>query len=355
MKITGVRIKRSTTQLKTPFVTSLRRISEIENILITLTTNSGEYGFGGASPTAAITGDTIGSITAGIEYIVEQLSGMDVGNIEALMEKINNSIVGNTSAKAAVDMAVYDLYGKKYSVPLYKILGGYRDQLQTDITISLNSPKQMAEDSIIAVKDGYNSLKIKLGENIHQDLKRMRAIKESIDSSVSLRIDANQGWKPKDAVEIIGLLKADGIVLDFIEQPVMAGDLDGMRFVRERVSIPVIADESVFSPADTLKLIEHNAADGINIKLMKSGGIYNAIKIANIAEAAGLFCMVGSMMESHTGLTAAAHFAASRSVVTETDLDVPLLCIIKPKTGGTEYSGQNITLPNTPGLGITGW
>ena len=157
MKITGVRIKRSTTQLKTPFVTSLRRISEIENILITLTTNSGEYGFGGASPTAAITGDTIGSITAGIEYIVEQLSGMDVGNIEALMEKINNSIVGNTSAKAAVDMAVYDLYGKKYSVPLYKILGGYRDQLQTDITISLNSPKQMAKDSIIAVKDGYKS------------------------------------------------------------------------------------------------------------------------------------------------------------------------------------------------------
>ena len=355
MKITGLKIDRITTRLKRPFVTSLRRLEEIDTILITLTTDTGLSGYGGAAPTAVITGETFGSITAAVEYIVRQLIGKDARDLEQVMEIIDSSMVGNSSAKAAVDMAVYDLYGKAYSAPLYKLLGGYRDHLQTDITISMSDPARMAADSRKAIESGFRTLKIKLGNGSALDMERMKAVRAAAGPDISLRVDANQGWNPKEAVDIIGKMQIEGINPEFIEQPVSARDFEGMRFVRERIPFPLVADESVFSPKDALDLVRLQAVDGFNIKLMKTGGIHNALKIAAIADAAGLFCMVGSMMESHTGLTAAAHFAASRSVVTEIDLDVPLLCSTRAERGGTEYSGSAIRLPDGPGLGITGW
>jgi len=354
MLITGVKISRMSTGLKRPFKTALRTLESIENILIEITTDSDKTGYGGAAPTAVITGDTAGSITEGIQFIIDRIVGLDIRNLEIIMQKINGSMAGNTSAKAAVDMAIYDLYGKFYSAPVYRLLGGFRNTLVTDLTISLNSPEEMAEESMEAVRQGVKILKIKVGGNTEMDLARIKAVREAAGSDVRLRIDANQGWKPKEAVEIVNLMQNEGIGLDFVEQPVGADDFEGMRYVRERVTVPVIADESVFSPADALRIVNMGAADGINIKLMKSGGIYNAVKIADIAETAGLFCMVGSMMESHAGLTAAAHLAAARAVVREVDLDVPLLCSEKKEKGGTEYHGTVIKLPEAPGLGISG-
>jgi len=353
MLITEIKTSKITTGLKRPFKTALRTLDYIESILIEINTDSGIKGYGGAAPTEVITGDTEASIIKGIQIIADNITGFDISNMEIIMEKINNSMIRNSSPKAAVDMAVYDLYGKLYKVPVYKLLGGFRNTLVTDLTISLNSPGQMAKDSIDAVAQGIKTLKVKLGDNAETDLARMKAIREALGPDIRLRVDANQGWQPKEAVELVNQMQREGVDLDFVEQPVAAENFEGMRFVKDRVSIPVIADESVFSPADALRLVNLKAADGINIKLMKSGGIYNAVKIADIAEAAGLFCMVGSMMESHAGLTAAAHFAASRSIIKEVDLDVPLLCSEKPERGGTEYNGTTITLPESPGLGIS--
>ncbi len=354
MLITGIKAGRINTGLKRPFKTSLRTLESIESILIEIDTDSGNIGYGGAAPTAVITGDTTGSIIDGVQIIADRIIGLDITNLEIIMQKINSSMVGNTSAKAAVDMAVYDLYGKLYSAPLYKLLGGFRNTFVTDLTISLNSPGEMAEASIDAVRQGVKILKVKVGDDAGTDLSRMKAIREAVGPDIKLRIDANQGWQAKEAVEVIRQMQNEGIGLDFVEQPVAAKDFEGMCYVKNRVSIPVIADESVFSPSDALRLVNMKAADGINIKLMKSGGIYNAVKIADIAETAGLFCMVGSMMESHVGLTAAAHFAASRSVIKEVDLDVPLLCSEKKEICGSEYNGTAITLTDSPGLGISG-
>jgi L-Ala-D/L-Glu epimerase / N-acetyl-D-glutamate racemase len=352
MIISDIKTGKITTSLKRPFKTSLRTIEHIESILIEISTDSAIKGYGGASPTAVITGDTDGSIVNAVQIIAERIRGLDINNFEIIMQEINNSLIGNTSAKAAVDMAVYDLYGKLYKTPVYKILGGFRNILITDLTISLNSTEKMVEDSMDAVSQGVKTLKVKLGANTETDFVGMLAIREAVGPGIKLRVDANQAWKPKEAVELIIQMQRAGIELDFVEQPVAAEDYDGMRYVKDRVSIPIIADESVFSPKDALRLVNMSAADGINIKLMKSGGIYNAIKIVDIAEAAGLFCMVGSMMESHVGVTAAAHLAASRAVISEVDLDVPLLCNEKKEKGGAEYNGISIILPESSGLGM---
>ncbi|MCK4543234.1 MAG: dipeptide epimerase, partial [Spirochaetales bacterium] len=174
-------------------------------------TDSGETGYGGAAPTAVITGDTAGSITEGVQYIAGMITGLDIRNLEIIMQKINGSMAGNTSAKAAVDMAVYDLYGKLYSAPVYKLLGGFRNTLITDLTISLNSPEEMSEESMEAVRQGVKTLKIKVGGSSEMDLARMKAVREAAGPDVRLRIDANQGWKPKEAVEIVNLMQNEGM------------------------------------------------------------------------------------------------------------------------------------------------
>ncbi|MCF6239114.1 MAG: hypothetical protein L3J79_09970, partial [Candidatus Marinimicrobia bacterium] len=140
--------------------------------------------------------------------------------------------------------------------------------------------------------------------------------------------------------------------IELMEQPVPAHDFEGLRYVRENVSMPVYADESIFSPHDALTLVSMNAVDGLNIKLMKCGGIYNALKIVAIAETAGIPCMIGSMMESHISVAAAAHLAASRTVIKRYDLDAPLFCSFNPAVGGISYQGSKVCFSDAPGLGI---
>ncbi len=277
---------------------------------------------------------------------------MNIEDAEIIFQKLNACMIGNHSAKAAVDMAVYDLLGKRYGVPLFRLLGGAGRPFETDMTVSIDSPEKMAMDSQEKTKQGFGILKIKVGNDPDLDICRLLAIRKAIGPDIKLRIDANQGWKPKEAVVVVDRLSQKHVDIELLEQPVPAGDYAGMRFVRDRVDIPVIADESVFSASDALRLIEMQAADGINIKLMKCGGIFNALKIAAIAESAGLTCMVGSMMESSLSVAAAAHLACSKKVIVAYDLDAPLFCSVNPVQGGIQYQVSTITIPDGPGLGI---
>ena len=181
VKITDVRLGRISVPLKSPFKTALRVVESVEDIIVEIHTDTGDVGFGEAPPTAVITGDTTDSIIGAIrDYIKKAIIGMDIENIEEIMYRLNKSMVANTSAKAAVDMAIYDLYGKLYKAPLYKLLGGYRKQINTDITISVNSPEKMAKDSQEAMEKGYDVLKVKLGQNPGMDIDRIRAIREVV-------------------------------------------------------------------------------------------------------------------------------------------------------------------------------
>jgi o-succinylbenzoate synthase len=353
MRIVDIQTGRISVPLKKPFKTALRTVDHIDDVTVKVMTDTGHTGYGAAAPTAVITGDTAGSITGAIkEVIAKQLLGLEIANIEEIMRRLNECIIKNTSAKAAVDMAIYDLFGQLYQTALHQLWGGFRKKITTDITISVNEPEQMALDSLEAVRLGYDTLKIKVGQNPPQDIERMQAIRKAVGWDVHLRIDANQGWKPKEAVGILRQMEDEGLNIELVEQPVAAWDLEGLKHVTDNVSIPVMADESVFSPQDALKIMQMGAADLLNIKLMKTGGIYNALKICAMAEIYGVECMMGCMLESKISVTAAVYLAAAKHIITKIDLDSPALCREDPIESGAIFNGPQITLTDEAGFGF---
>jgi len=236
--------------------------------------------------------------------------------------------------------------------PLYKLLGGYRREVLTDITISVNSPDEMVRDALAAVHRGFDVLKIKVGKDARQDVLRLTAIREAVGTGVLLRVDANQGWTAKQAVRILTQMEDAGLDIELVEQPVPAYDIDGLKYVTDHMSIPVMADEAVFSPRDALDILTRRAADIINIKLMKTGGIHNALTICGVAEARGVECMIGSMLEAKVSVNVAVHLAAAKAVITKADLDGPVLCSEDPVEGGSVFTENVIIVSEDPGLGV---
>lgn len=353
MIIKDIEVSEILVPLVTPFKTALRTVEAVNDIVVKIVSDTGEIGYGEAAPTAVITGETKESIKSAIlNYIKPSILGIEIDNLEIIMEKINSCILKNTSAKAAVDMAIYDLYAKKLNSPLYKILGGYRNEIATDITISVNNIDQMVQDSIKAVKEGFNILKIKVGKEGEKDIERIAEIRKAVGENVSLRVDANQGWTSKQAVKIISTFEDKNLNIDLVEQPVKYWDIDGMKYVTKNTYTKILADESVFSPHDAVKIIQEKAADLINIKLMKTGGIYNALKICDIAEVCGVECMIGCMLESKISVSAAANLGAARKIITMVDLDGPALCKIDPISGGPIFSRSDIKMSEKNGIGF---
>lgn len=353
MIIKEIEISEMNVPLVKPFKTALRTVEAVNDIVVKITTDTGHIGYGEAAPTAVITGDTKSSIKCAIEeFIKTSLIGMEIQDLESIMANLNSCILKNTSAKAAVDIAIYDLYSQSYNAPLYKILGGYRNEITTDVTISVNEIDEMVNDSIEAVKQGFNILKIKVGKDRQKDIDRITEIRKAVGNKVILRVDANQGWSSKEAVKIIRTLEDKNLNIELVEQPVKYYDLEGMKFVTQNTYTKILADESVFSPHDAIKILQERAADLINIKLMKTGGIYNAIKICNIAEVCGVECMIGCMLESKISVSAAAHLGAAKKVITMVDLDGPALCKIDPISGGPIFNNSTIKMPSKNGIGF---
>ena len=355
MKITQVKLGRISVPLRTPFKTALRTVNSVEDIVVEIHTDTGAVGYGEAPPTGAVTGDTTGAILGALrDHIIKTIVGREVDALEELLQDVNRCVVKNTSAKAAVDMALWDLYGQLCGLPVCKLLGSSRRQIVTDITISVNDPEEMARDALDAVARGYETLKIKVGANPALDVERLKAVRRAVGGGVGIRIDANQAWKPKQAVSLLNQMQEQGLEIELVEQPVHAHDLEGMRYVTQRSYVPVLADESVFSPEDAVKIMQMGAADLINIKLMKCGGLYNALKIASAAEIYGVECMIGCMLEAKISVNAAAHLACARNIITRVDLDGPALCREDPVLGGAVFDEKYITVSDQPGLGIRG-
>ena len=355
MKITEVRLGTISVPLRVPFKTALRSVSSVEDVVVEIYTDTGAVGYGEAPPTGVITGDTTGAIIGAIQdHIGKIILGRDVDDLEDVLGLVQSCIVHNTSAKAAVDMALWDLYGQLYSIPVYKLLGGARKTIATDITISVNAPEEMARDAISAVAGGYNCLKVKVGANPALDVERLTAVRKAVGSGVYLRIDANQAWQPKQAVRILNQMQDQGLQIELVEQPVAARDFEGLKYVTDRSYVPVLADESVFSPQDALTIMHMGAADLINIKLMKCGGLYNALKIVSAAEVYGVECMIGCMLEAKISVNAAVELACAKKIITRIDLDGPVLCREDPILGGAVFAERDITVSDGPGMGIRG-
>lgn len=355
MKITEVRLGTISVPLRVPFKTALRSVSSVEDVVVEIHTDTGRVGYGEAPPTGVITGDTTGAIIGAIQdHIGKSILGRDVDDLEDVLKLVQSCIVHNTSAKAAVDMALWDLYGQLYNIPVYKLLGGARKTIVTDITISVNEPEEMARDALSAIARGYDCLKVKVGANPTLDVARLAAVRKAVGSNVCIRIDANQAWQPKEAVRILNQMQDQGLQIEFVEQPVKARDFEGLKYVTERSYVPVLADESVFSPEDAMTIMQMGAADLINIKLMKCGGLYNALKIASAAEVYGVECMIGCMLEAKISVNAAVELACAKKIITRIDLDGPVLCSEDPILGGAVFNEKEITVSDGAGMGIDG-
>ena len=334
-----------------PFRIAPSTSTESRNIIVKIHTDYEVFGIGEASPSKRVTHETPQTVMKTLDKIAPHLIGMHPLRIEQIMETMDQTVAENPSAKAAIDIALHDILGKTARRPLFELLGGYRKEVLTDITLGIKEPEETAKDAVKAVRRGFRALKVKVGVNPEEDFERIREIRKAVGSDVTIGIDANQGWTVRQAVRV--LKKLEPLNVEFVEQPVKADDIEGLAQVKKNSSIPVMADESVHSPEDAIHVIRKEAADLINIKLMKSGGILKARKMAAIAEAANVPCMIGCMGESTIGITAGVHFAAAVKNVQYAGLDSDIL--LKDKTvleGGAKLKASNRIPLMKPGLGV---
>ncbi|MFC5732506.1 dipeptide epimerase [Cytobacillus gottheilii] len=355
MKIANIETYRLAVPLIKPFKTALRTVETAYAVVVKISCDNGVVGWGEAPPTVVITGEGMDSIEAAIHQVLKPfLIQQDLNQYETIFQGIHTLLVGNTSAKAAIDMALYDCIAQQCKLPLYQYLGGHKNEIETNYTVSVNDPKEMGEDAISYVRQGFHVLKVKVGKDlIETDIERIQEIRRRIGNHIKIRLDANQGWKAKEAVRAIQKMEDLDLNIELVEQPVKAWDIEGLKQVTDHVETPIMADESVFTPKQAFEVIKTRSADLINIKLMKSGGIYQAQMINQLAEINGMECMVGSMIETRIGISAAAHFAASKKNITRFDFDAPLMLAQDVVEGGIIYNGRKITLPDSFGLGIS--
>lgn len=323
-------------KLTTPFRIS-RGVQHISpNVIVQITHN--EYvGYGEAAPDEYY-GETQETVLACITRFAGNL-GDDPFLIDESMRRLDKLLRLHPSAKAAVDMALYDLMGKELGVPLYKLLGlNPVHTPYTSFTLGIDSPAEMAKKAL-AARD-YPIFKVKVGTK--HDLDNLKAIREV--SSAIIRVDANTAWTPKEAIKMINALT--DYTIEFVEQPSAPHDLAGLKLIRENVSVPIIADESCVTVEDIPRLA--GCVDGVNLKLMKSNGITNVLKMIHVARAHHLRVMIGCMIESSLAITAAAHLTP---LVDYADLDGNLLIDNDPYSGATVVGGK-LVLPDRPGLGV---
>jgi L-Ala-D/L-Glu epimerase len=357
MKITRITAGEIEVPLKVPFKTAVRTVTHVHSLVLKVELADGCTGYGEAPATAVITGDTIDSMRAGLAVLAPQLLGREIGDFNRLLLTVQRGVVHHSSLKAALEMALFDLRAQLLGLPLYALLGAAVSadaRIKTDVTISLNDAATMVRDAKTAVAAGFDALKVKVGGRRWQDdVAAMLAIHEAVGSAVKIRLDANQGWTPKQAVQVIQAVERAGIEIEFVEQPVKADDIAGLKFVTDHTLTPILADEAVFGVMDAVHILSTQSADVLNIKFMKTGGISQAMEIAQLARRYHRQCMIGCMLESHISVTAAAHFAyAFADVVTLIDLDGPALCNGSAVKGGLAMQGAWIHLPTAHGLGI---
>jgi L-alanine-DL-glutamate epimerase-like enolase superfamily enzyme len=349
IKITGVDIFVYDLPLASPFRIAIGTMQAANDVLVRIRTDAGLTGLGEACPFPPITGETQATNLAAARALREIVMGRNPLAIERLFREYGALVHSNPSAAAAFDTALYDILGKLAGLPLFRLLGGDKNEFESDITVDLDEAEVMAARARGFVEAGFETIKVKVGQGRDADLRRLQAIREAVGEAVKLQIDANQGWSPATARDTLKRMERFDIL--FVEQPVKASDLIGLRSVKNASPIPVMADEAAFGPADVFKLARAEACDSINIKLMKAGGLGAMIRMAHVAEAANMPCMIGCMLESRLGLTAAAHVAGAHDNVVWTDLDGHSSHTMDPVIGGMTFSRGRVTLPETPGIG----
>ncbi len=353
MRIIDIFTKKVEFQRRKVFKIAFGKGSNVSRrVYVKILTDEGIFGLGEASPAPLVTGESLDGVIAAIDCFKPHLIGLDPCDIESIHKTMDGVLLRNPAAKAAIDIACYDIMGKKQGIAVHKLLGAKRDCLQTDITIGIDAVEEMAKEAKERVFEGFRVLKIKCGINPEKDIAALRAIREAVGKEIELRVDINQGYDVETARRVLNEMKRLGVME--AEQPLPFWDIHGMAELKARSPIPIMADESVHTPVDAELVCQHDAGDIINIKLMKCGGIYPALKISEVAEKYGKTCIVGCMSESKLAIAAAAAVFAARENIVAADLD-SFFAFTNPElgvTGGFLVDRDTITLSDKPGFGF---
>lgn len=333
-----------------PFTIATGTMHYAQNILIKIKTDEGIIGYGECSAFPMIVGETQQSCYHLAKDFATYWKGKNPLSIAERLAELDLIIAGNYTAKSAFDMALYDIAAKAVNKPLYAYLGGSPKPIESDLTIGMDTPQKMADQAITFVSKGVRMIKVKLGKNPVEDVERIRKIRYAIGEEIILRIDANQGWSSKDALQV--LINLSKYNIQFCEQPMHKYQDDFLPELCKASPIKIMADESVFTHHDARKLIQQKACDAINIKFSKSGGIQEAIKIHNLAEQHQIPCMMGGMLESRLGLSAKMHFSMAHDNIKYYDMDTCLLGHLEdPVIGGVQFTGMHLSIHDAPGIG----
>ena len=352
-RIERVTATRVTTPLHTPFVTALRRTTTTDTVVVRVSDSDGVTGWGEAPQVWQVTGESLAGAEACVTGpLAAVVTGRDPDDLHALLRDVGAAVAANHGAKAAVDVALHDLVARRRGVSLPVLLGGTALRVPTDVTLAAGDADVLVATARARAADGFGVLKMKVGTDAATDVARVRAVREAVGPGVRIRLDANQGWSARDAVRVISGLEDAGLDVELVEQPVAAADLDGLAWVTARVRTPVMADESVYGVRDLVEVVRRRAADLVNVKLAKCGGLRVATTLLELARAQGMGSIVGSMMETHVGVGAAASLVAAHGTSAVSDLDAAWWTAASPVVGGLRYDGPVVVLPDAPGLGI---
>jgi L-Ala-D/L-Glu epimerase len=334
-----------------PFTIATGTMDFAQNIFIRIFTSENVYGVGECSAFPMIVGETQSTCFAMALDFAKIWKGKNPLDIPARMAELHAFTAGNSTIKSAFDMALYDLAAKHAGLPLYQFLGAEKTKiLETDLTIGIGSPADMAAQAADFEAKGVRIIKVKLGKSADEDIERIKQIRQCISPHIQLRIDANQGWSPEDAKKVLTALAPYHI--EFCEQPMRTFNDHLLPVLKQVSPIPIMADESVYDHHDAARMIRTNSCSSVNIKFSKTGGMLEAIAVNAVCAAAQVPCMMGGMLESRLALSAFAHFATAFDNVLYYDMDTCLLGHTEdPVLGGVQYNGFFVELPTGHGIG----
>ncbi len=333
-----------------PFRISAGTTSKYEGYLVKITTDDGISGYGEATAKPFTTGDTMGSIEYELRKFSEEFKGKEESP-ELLNELSVKLLKASKASRCAIDAALWDIIGKRAGMNVTRLLGNYRKSIATSYTVDLSPPDQARLQAKKHLENGVSIFKVKTGSGIEDDVERVRVVREVVGEEVMLYVDFNQAFTPRKTVDISRKLEKYNV--EFIEQPLPMRDVRGMKFVREHSNIPIYADETIFTIDDVVNLLQTESADGINIKLTKSGGITEAMKMISVAESFRAPVMIGCMIETRLASSTALAVALSRPGVKYTDLDGYADLMVDIAEDGVRFEDGLLELPDAPGIGCT--
>jgi L-alanine-DL-glutamate epimerase-like enolase superfamily enzyme len=351
MKITSVEIYRFSIPME-PFVIATGTMHFAQNVLIRILTDKALEGIGECSAFPMIVGENQETCMVMAKEFARILIGKDPLEIPDRMADLLGYAAHNNTIKSAFDMALFDISAKHARMPLYQFLGGTKRVIETDMTIGIDSPENMAVRALKYKTQGCRILKIKLGKNVQEDIARVAMIRSAVGEQMTIRLDANQGWSFDDSLLALGAMAQYDI--EFCEQPMRTWYDDLLPELNMNSPIPIMADESCYNHHDARRLINSKSCSFLNIKFAKSGGILEAQKIHEVALQSGVKCMMGAMLESRIALSAKLHFVLASPNIVYFDLDTCMLGhLVDPVIGGLTYDGYFLQLPDLIGIGAS--